>query len=127
MKANFLCFKLSKTVILLLLMILIEIIFIIVGIVRIKEENSFEDIKKKIDSNFITQDDTINKISNDVNSTNNIEQKSESNISKEEIKTLEEYKNMPRELKGYKVIRKNNNSKAKIRQLYFRRNKYKNT
>ena len=87
MKANFLCFKLSKTVILLLLMILIEIIFIIVGIVRIKEENSFEDIKKKIDSNFITQDDTINKISNDVNSTNNIEQKSESNISKEEIKT----------------------------------------
>ena len=40
MKANFLCFKLSKTVILLLLMILIEIIFIIVGIVRIKEENS---------------------------------------------------------------------------------------
>lgn len=125
MKANFLCFKLSKTIILLLLTILIEIIFIIVGIRNIKEEKSFEDIKKKIDSNVITQDNTMNKnsISNDTNVQNNIEQKNENDVSKEDTKALEEYKNMPREVKGYKVIRKNNNSKTKIRQLYFRRNK----
>lgn len=95
------------------------------GIRNIKEEKSFEDIKKKIDSNVITQDNTMNKnsISNDTNVQNNIEQKNENDVSKEDTKALEEYKNMPREVKGYKVIRKNNNSKTKIRQLYFRRNK----
>lgn len=123
MKANFLCFKLSKTIISLLLAILIEIIFIIVGIVRLKEENSFEDIKKEIDGNIITQDNTMKEIDNNINITNHVEQKSDTDIPKEEIRQLEEYKNMPKELKGYKVIRKNNNSKAKIRKLYIRRNK----
>lgn len=78
-----------------------------------KEENSFEDIKEKINKNEITQDSTINKnlIDDYTNTTNNIE----NNTSKEETKVLEEYKNMPRELKGYKVIREDNNSKVKIR------------
>lgn len=121
MKANFVCFKLSKTIIILLLVIVTELVLIFIGINEMKEENSFEDIKEKIDSNAITQDNTINKnsTSNHINITNNIEQKSE-DISKE---VLEEYKNMPSELKGYKVIRKNNNSKAKIREFHFRRNK----
>lgn len=117
----------------LLLTILVEIIFIMVVITSIREENSFEDIKQKIDSNVITQDNTINKqlTNKNINIQNNIEPKdnrnNENNISKEEINTLEEYKNMPRELKGYKVIRKNNNPKAKIREFHIRRNKYKNT
>ena len=80
-----------------------------------KEENSFEDIKEKITKNEITQDSTINKnsIENYINITE--ENKTENNSLKAEKEVLEEYKNMPRELKGYKVIRKNNNSKAKIR------------
>ena len=42
-----------------------------------------EDIKKKIDSNVITQDNTMNKnsISNDTNVQNNIEQKNENDVS----------------------------------------------
>lgn len=113
MKANFVCFKISKTIIILSLVILIELIFIFIGIKEMKEENSFEDIKEKINKNEITQDSTINKnlIDDYTNTTNNIE----NNTSKEETKVLEEYKNMPRELKGYKIIREDNNSKAKIR------------
>ncbi len=114
MKANFVCFKISKTIIILLLVILTELIFIFIGINEMKEENSFEDIKEKITKNEITQDSTINKNSID-NYTNNVENKTENNSLKEEKEVLEEYKNMPKELKGYKVIRKNNNSKAKIR------------
>ena len=120
MKANFVCFKISKTIIILSLVILIELLFIFIGINEKKEENSFEDIKEKITKNQITQYSIINKdlvrYSNTINDIEN-------NASKEETKALEEYKNMPRELKGYKVIRKNSNSKAKIRYLYFRRNK----
>ena len=115
MKANFVCFKISKTIIILLLVILTELIFIFIGINEMKEENSFEDIKEKITKNEITQDSTINKnsIENYINITE--ENKTENNSLKEEEKALEEYKNMPRVLKGYKVIRKNNNSKVKIR------------
>ncbi len=115
MKANFVCFKISKAIIILLLVILTELIFIFIGINEIKEENSFEDIKEKITKNEITQDSTINKnsIENYINITE--ENKTENNSLKEDKEVLEEYKNMPRELKGYKVIRKNNNSKAKIR------------
>lgn len=113
MKANFVCFKISKTIIILLLVILTELIFIFIGINEMKEENSFEDIKEQITKNEITQDNTINKNSTDnyTSITNNIE----NNVSKEEIQELEEYKNIPRELKGYKIIRKNSNSKVKIR------------
>ncbi len=115
MKANFVCFKISKAILILLLVILTELIFIFIGINEIKEENSFEDIKEKITKNEITQDSTINKnsIENYINITE--ENKTENNSLKEDKEVLEEYKNMPRELKGYKVIRKNNNSKAKIR------------
>ena len=111
------CFRVSKTIIILLLVILTELIFIFIGINEMKEANSFEDIKEKITKNEITQDSTINKnsIDNYTNITNNIENKTENNSLKEEEKALEEYKNMPRVLKGYKVIRKNNNSKVKIR------------
>lgn len=77
-----------------------------------KQANSFEDIKEKIIKNEITQDNTINNYTNTIN---NIENKTENDVLKEETKALEEYKNMPRELKGYRVIRKNNNSKTKIR------------
>ena len=53
--------------------------------------------------------------------TNTIETNPETNIQKQEI-IRQEYQTMPETLKAYKVIRKNNHTKTKLRYLYFRRN-----
>ena len=119
MKANFMCFKLSKTILLFSAIIAIELTFIIVGIISIRETNNFEQMKK--DANAIAQEkkniqlDVQNNNKNEINTNNieknEIEQVKIENTNKEELKQeerpkLEEYKNMPRELKGYKVIGK---------------------
>lgn len=115
MRANFVCFKLSKTMIVLASIIVIQLILIIFGIKEIREMNSFEEI-----SNTVSKE---NKITNQVNNeqekiieeANNDEtaKNEELNTDNQEIK-LEEYKNMPRELKGYKVIGKIQIPKVKL-------------
>ena len=48
MKVKFACFKLSKTIIILNLIILLQVIFIVVGIIKIREEKNFEEIKDDV-------------------------------------------------------------------------------
>lgn len=96
MKVKFACFKLSKTVIILNLVIILQIIFILIGIVKIREEKNFEQINQDAKNMVnIVQTQKENKVEN----INTIK-------TNEEILTLEEYKNMPKEVKGYKVIGK---------------------
>lgn len=100
-KTKFLCIKVSKYLILPIVIILIQLIFIVIGLNKLKEENSFEEMKKEIEIN----ESNIEKDSQ-VLEQNNMEmptQKEEKTITKNQ---LEEYKNMPKELKGYKVIGK---------------------
>lgn len=101
MKVKFACFKLSKTIIVLNLIIFLQVIFIVVGIIKIREERNFEQIKNDVKNMENTvqiqeeKEETKNEITNTIKS---LERKSETK--------LEEYKNMPKELKGYKVIGK---------------------
>ncbi len=96
MKVKFACFKLSKTVIILNLVIILQIIFILIGIVKIREEKNFEQINQDAKNMVnIVQTQKENKVEN----INTIK-------TNKEILTLEEYKNMPKEVKGYKVIGK---------------------
>lgn len=102
MKTNFICFKLSKTVIILTLIILIQIIVIGLEIKEVLETKNLEQIQGNIAN-------VENKIENTVEMP--VEPKQESNeiIEEQENKKeekQEEYVNMPRELKGYKVIGK---------------------
>lgn len=102
MKTNFICFKLSKTVIILTLIILIQIIVIGLEIKEVLETKNLEQIQGNIAN-------VENKIENTVKMP--VEPKQESNeiIEEQENKKeekQEEYVNMPRELKGYKVIGK---------------------
>ena len=48
MKANFRCFKLSKTILLFSAIIFLQLTFIVVGIIKIRETNNFEQMKKDI-------------------------------------------------------------------------------
>lgn len=104
MKANFVCFKLSKTVAILIFIILLQLIFIAIGISKIREIKNFEQMQNDVENMKIDskQETTENVIQNDLNADMN------SNIVKQhEIKdsvVLEEYKDMPREVKGYKVV-----------------------
>ena len=104
MKANFLCFKISKTILLFCMIIIIQLIFIIIGLKQIIETKSFEqmnnDVKKieQVNENTIVYKES-NTINNQITVDNNVQ------INKVEEK-LEEYKNMPREFKGYTVIGK---------------------
>lgn len=102
MKTNFVCFKLSKTVIILTLIILVQIIVIGLEIKEMLETKNLEQIQGNIQN-------VENKIENTVKTP--VEPKQESNeiIEEQENKKeekQEEYVNMPRELKGYKVIGK---------------------
>lgn len=100
-KTKILCVKLSKYLIILILIIVIQLIFIVIGLNKLKEENSFEEIKKEIEIN----ENNIEKDSQ-VLERNNVgmyTQKEEETITEDQ---LEEYKNMPKEIKGYKVIGK---------------------
>lgn len=110
MKTNFVCFKLSKTVIILALIILVQIIVIGVEIKEVLETKNLEQIQSN-----------INKVEEKVENIleNPTTQKQESNvIIEEQVKTKEkkqeEYVDMPRELKGYKVIGKLEIPKIKL-------------
>lgn len=110
MKTNFVCFKLSKTVIILTLIILVQIIVIGLEIKEILETKNLEQIQGNIQN-------VENKIENTVKTP--VEPKQESNeiIEEQENKKeekQEEYVNMPRELKGYKVIGKLEIPKIKL-------------
>lgn len=106
MKINFVCFKLSKTIIVLLLVIIIQILFIIIGLKDLKEYENLEQMQKDVINveNTSKQED-VNIINPNTNSIEN-EQSNLiiENTNKEE--KLEEYKNMPQEKKGYKIIGK---------------------
>lgn len=109
MKVKFACFKLSKTIIILNLIIFLQVIFIVVGIIKIREEKNFEEIKEDVKNMENTvqiqeeKEETKNEITNTIKS---LERESETK--------LEEYKNMPKELKGYKVIGKLEIPKIKL-------------
>lgn len=109
MKVKFACFKLSKTIIILNLIILLQVIFIVVGIIKIREEKNFEEIKDDVKNMENTvqiqeeKEETKNEITNTIKS---LERESETK--------LEEYKNMPKELKEYKVIGKLEIPKIKL-------------
>lgn len=104
MKVNFICFKLSKTVVMLITIIFVQIILIIWGIKEIRETNSFEQIQN--DVNRITNKIELqNQKDADENVEYNKTLQEEEQKTNESIK-LEEYKNMPREQKGYQVIGK---------------------
>lgn len=110
MKTNFVCFKLSKTVIILTLIILIQIIVIGLEIKEVLETKNLEQIQGNIQN-------IENKIENTVKMP--VEPKQESNeiIGEQENKKeekQEEYVNMPRELKGYKVVGKLEIPKVKL-------------
>lgn len=110
MKTNFVCFKLSKTVIILTLIILAQIIVIGLEIKEVLETKNLEQIQGNIQN-------IENKMENTVEIP--VEPKQESNeIIKEQEKKKEEkqeeYVNMPRELKGYKVIGKLEIPKIKL-------------
>lgn len=95
MKAKFLCYKLNKYGILLISIIVVQLVFIIIGIKQLREENSFEQITQNI---VIEEAKTEGNI---------IKQETEfiENDNKQQMK-LEEYKNMPEQIKGYKVVGK---------------------
>lgn len=110
MKTNFVCFKLSKTVIILTLIILVQIIVIGLEIKEVLETKNLEQIQGNIQN-------VENKIENTVKTP--VEPKQESNeiIEEQENKKeekQEEYVNMPRELKGYKVVGKLEIPKIKL-------------
>lgn len=108
MKLKFICVKLSKSVILLFCIILIQFICVLIGLNKLKEEKNFEQIKQNVNS--ITNTNIIQKQNNTINKTKNAITKSEIDntiIKNENIiakNKIEEYTNMPKELKGYKVV-----------------------
>lgn len=104
MKANFICFKLSKTMVMLIVIILIQLTLIIWEIKEIKEINSFEQMQNEINtlSNKIEVENVIEDIEQKIEDDDKILDEEE----KQESSELEEYKNMPRVLSGYKVIGK---------------------
>jgi len=113
MKANFVCFKISKTVFALLVVILFEIIFIGVKFKEIRESNNIEDIRNTI-SGTDAKEEITHFVENGENENNTT---AEQDLEKEEIiieSKQEEYKDMPRELKGYKVIGKITIPKLKL-------------
>lgn len=89
--------KLSKWFLSLILVIVIEIVGITIGLIQLKEEKSFENITQNIE---------INK--KEVTENNITKEQSNMDYNSIEIKKnkIEEYKNMPKDLKGYKVIGK---------------------
>lgn len=117
MKAKFLCFKISKTVSMLVIIILVQLIFIIIGIKEIKESISFEQMKedvKKYDNTLKEERNiVIYKNENLKEEADKGEIKGNQNIIKNEIEKQvkneslkKEYETMPSNIKGYKVIGK---------------------
>ncbi len=115
MKAKLVCFKLSKTMCILGMIVIFEIGFILVQVNELQEYKSFKQMQENVNKIEPIKEETTNL------KTNTIETNPETNIQKQEI-IRQEYQTMPETLKAYKVIRKNNHTKTKLRYLYFRRN-----
>lgn len=127
MKANFVCFKLSKVVAILVLIILLQLVFIVIGIKEIRETTNFEQIQNDVEKISKTNETTKNGIikntienqSKEEGTLNTIKDESNEDMSsniveQQEIKNVEEYKDMPREIKGFKVIGKIEIPKLKL-------------
>ncbi len=118
MKAKLVCFKLSKTMCVLGMIVLFEIGFILVQVNELREYRSFKQIQENMNiTKQMTKKEAkpIEENSNQMNTTKSTNKASQNVLKKE-------YETMPQTLKGYKVIRKNNHSKTTFRYLYFRRN-----
>lgn len=118
MKAKLVCFKLSKIMCVLGMIVLFEIGFILVQVNELREYRSFKQIQENMNiTKQMTKKEAkpIEENSNQMNTTKSTNKASQNVLKKE-------YETMPQTLKGYKVIRKNNHSKTIFRYLYFRRN-----
>lgn len=118
MKAKLVCFKLSKTMCILGIIVLLEIAFILVQVNELREYRSFKQIQEnmsKTEEKPKTETNLIRENDNRIESTKSSEKPKQEEVRKE-------YETMPQTLKGYKVIRKNYNPKTKFRYLHFRRN-----
>lgn len=91
MKSNIICFKLSKPIVVISLVILVQLVFLIIGLVRLKEEESFEKIAQTV------QEQKIEEKKAPVIEEPIVEKQKEEPV-------LEEYVNMPRDIKGYQVV-----------------------
>lgn len=103
MKTNIFCFKLSKTIVVLLTIVIIQMLAITIGIMKLKEEKSFEQIQEKLPmvENKIVQQENIT----------SIKQEDKPTLPQN---TLQEYSSMPNQLKGFKVIGKITIPKLKL-------------
>ena len=100
MKTNFVCFKLSKMVVILLIIILIQIVVIGIEVKEMLETKNLEQIQNNLQN-------TENELKNIIEIPSNLEENNELVKERERSKEKqEEYVDMPRELKGYKVIGK---------------------
>lgn len=118
MKAKLVCFKLSKIMCVLGMIVLFEIGFILVQVNELREYRSFKQIQENMNiTKQMTKKEAkpIEENRNQMNTTKSTNKASQNVLKKE-------YETMPQTLKGYKVIRKNNHSKTTFRYLYFRRN-----
>lgn len=89
MKSKFVCFKLSKTIIILFLIILLEIGFILFQVKELREGKSLEQIKE--DMNQINEE---KRVENKIENMNIIMPKEEENIVQNETIQKVEKKNM---------------------------------
>ncbi len=133
MKAKLVCFKLSKTICILGMIVLMEMGFILVQINELRQYRSFKQMQESMkETKEITKKDTSqispkNEIANVVKDTNQLKLAEEitneiKNTTQPKQEKRKQYETMPETVKGYKVIRKNNHSQTKIRYLHFRRN-----
>lgn len=110
MKTNFVCFKLSKTVIILALIILVQIIVIGIEIKEVLETKNLEQIQNNINKVEQRVENIVEKSTTQKQENNVIKVEQE----KSQKEKQEEYVDMPRELKGYKVIGKLEIPKIKL-------------
>lgn len=110
MKAKIVCFKFSKTVNILILITILEIVFIVFQIKELREDRSFNQIQESVNriENEI-ENETESKLEVSKNEKNN---QIEQNVIKQEVK--KEYETMPSEKKGLKIIGKITIPKLKL-------------
>lgn len=116
MRASFVCFKLSKTVAILVIIILLQLVFIAIGIKEILETKNFEQIQddvNRLNELNLTEEERVEKTQKEENYSNTINNMTTSNENKNTT-SLEEYKDMPKEQKGYKVVGKIEIPKLKL-------------
>lgn len=103
MKAKLVCFKLSKTMCIVCCIIILEIAFILMQLIDLREEQNFQELKQ----NTMQRKDQ-NKIQ-----IQNFENNMIINQIEKEV-VRQEYQSMPREQKGYQVIGKITIPKLKL-------------